>query len=60
MVVNLNLFDFVMFILTILIAFGVVRSFKARNMFAVVYSIISLAVFLFADVLIIYYATQGA
>jgi hypothetical protein len=49
-----------MFIITILIAFGVVRSFKARNMFAVVYSIISLAVFLFADVLIIYYATQGA
>ncbi|WP_126427497.1 DUF2759 family protein [Brevibacillus marinus] len=52
----MNLFDVLMFFFTILIALGVYRSFKAKNTFAVVYGAISLAVFLFSDALIIYYA----
>lgn len=54
----MNLFNIIVFILTLFIAAGVYRSFRARNMFAVVFGSISLVVFLFADALIIYYATQ--
>jgi len=55
----MNLFDILMFLFTILIAIGVYRSFKVKNMFAVTFGIISLGVFLFADALIIYYATMA-
>lgn len=51
----MNLFEILMFLMTILIAIGIVRSFKAKNKFAAVYGIISLAVFLLSDALIIYY-----
>lgn len=57
---KVNLFDFLMFIFTIFIVWGVFRSAKAKNKFAVGFGIISLLVFLFADGLIIYYATRGA
>jgi hypothetical protein len=57
---HITLFDILMFVFTILIAAGVVRSIKAKNKFAVGFGLISLAVFLFADALIIYYATQGS
>jgi hypothetical protein len=57
---HITLFDILMFVFTLLIAIGVVRSIKAKNKFAVGFGLISLAVFLFADALIIYYATQGA
>ncbi|MGE5702672.1 MAG: DUF2759 family protein [Clostridia bacterium] len=49
----MNLFDILMFIITILIAAGVVRSARAKNGFAVGFGIVSLAVFLLADVLIL-------
>lgn len=52
----MNLFDIIVFILTLFIAAGVFRSFKERNKFAVGFGLVSLAVFLFADALIIYYA----
>lgn len=52
----MNLFEILMLLMTILIAFGVYRSFKAKNMLATVYGVISLAVFLFSDALIFYYA----
>lgn len=54
------LFDFLMFIFTIFIAWGCVSSLKARNKFAIGFGVVSLLVFLFADGLIIYYATKGA
>ncbi len=57
---NVNLFDIIMFIMTIFIAAGVYRSAKFKNTFAVVFGLISLAVFLLADGLIIYFATQAA
>jgi hypothetical protein len=53
----MNLFDILMFIFTILIAVGIIRSVKARNKFAVGFGLVSLAVFLLCDALIIYYAT---
>ncbi|UFJ42895.1 DUF2759 family protein [Brevibacillus humidisoli] len=52
----MNLFDVLMFFFTIFIAAGVYRSLKAKNMFAVAFGAVSLAVFLFSDALIIYYA----
>lgn len=54
------LFDFLMFIFTFFIAWGCVNSVKARNKFAIGFGLVSLAVFLFADGLIIYYITKGA
>lgn len=54
---NINLFEILMFLITIFIAAGVVRSLKAKNKFAVGFGAIALAVFLFTDALIIYYAT---
>ncbi|MEJ8548586.1 DUF2759 family protein [Brevibacillus borstelensis] len=56
---KVNLFDFLMFVFTFFIAMGVFRSIRAKNKFAVGFGIISLAVFLFADGLIIYFATKG-
>jgi hypothetical protein len=53
----MNLFDILMFLFTILIAAGVIRSIKAKNKFAVGFGLVSLAVFAFCDALIIYYAT---
>ncbi len=55
----MNLFDILMFVFTFFIAAGVIRSIKAKNKFAVGFGLVSLAVFLFSDALIIYYATQG-
>lgn len=52
-------FDFLMLVFTILIAWGFLRSVKAKNKFASAFAFISLLVFLFCDGLIIYYATQG-
>ncbi|GAA4709703.1 DUF2759 family protein [Brevibacillus fulvus] len=54
---HITLFEILMFVFTILIFAGVVRSFKAKNMFAVGYGFIALVTFVVADVLIIYYAT---
>lgn len=54
------LFDFLMFIFTFFIAWGCIGSFKARNKFAIGFGVVSLVVFLFADGLIIYYATKAA
>ncbi|WP_134683194.1 DUF2759 family protein [Brevibacillus migulae] len=54
----MNLFNYIVIILTFFIAAGVVRSIKAGNKFAVGFGLVSLAVFVFADILIIYYATQ--
>ncbi len=52
----MNLFDIIMFVMTIFIAAGVYRSAKVRNKFAVGFGLVSLAVFLLADVLIVYFA----
>lgn len=52
------LFDFLMFIFTFFIAWGFLRSLKAKNTFAIGFGLVSLVVFLFADGLIIYYATK--
>lgn len=49
----MNLFDFLMFILTIFIAAGVVRSARMKNGFAVGFGIVALCIFLLADVLIL-------
>ncbi|MET3289619.1 DUF2759 family protein [Brevibacillus fluminis] len=49
----MNLFDFLMFILTIFIAAGVVRSARVKNSFAVGFGIVALCIFLLADVLIL-------
>ncbi|CAM5792439.1 MULTISPECIES: DUF2759 family protein [Brevibacillus] len=57
---KVTLFDFLMFVFTFFIAMGVFRSIRAKNKFAVGFGIIALAVFLFADGLIIYFATKGA
>jgi len=54
------LFDFLMFVFTFFIVWGCINSFKARNKFAIGFGFISLLVFLFADGLIIYYATKVA
>lgn len=54
------LFDFLMLIFTFFIAWGCINSLKAKNKFALGFGIISLLVFLFADGLMIYYATKGA
>lgn len=54
----MNLFDILMFIMTLFIAAGVYRSAKVKNKFAVGFGVVSLAVFLLADGLIIYFATQ--
>lgn len=54
------LFDILMFVFTIFIFWGCINSFKAKNKFAIGFGIVSLLVFLFADGLIIYYATKGA
>ncbi|QQE72870.1 DUF2759 family protein [Brevibacillus composti] len=56
---KMNLFDFLMFVFTFLIALGVIRSIRVKNKFAIAFGLVSLAVFLFADGLIIYYATKG-
>ncbi|MDA5106977.1 MULTISPECIES: DUF2759 family protein [Brevibacillus] len=56
---KITLFDILMFVFTFFIALGVFRSMKAKNKFAVGFGLLSLAVFLFADGLIIYYATKG-
>jgi hypothetical protein len=53
---HITLFEILMFLFTIFIAAGVVRSIKAKNKFAVGFGLISLLVFLFTDGLIIYYA----
>lgn len=53
----MNLFNILVFIITIFIVVGIIRSWKAGNKFAVGFGALSLAVFLFADALIIYYAT---
>ncbi len=55
----MNLFDIIMFIMTIFIAAGVYRSLKVKNTFAVVFGLVSLAIFLLADGLIVYFATQA-
>lgn len=52
----MNFFDILMFIMTIIIAIGVYRSVKAKNMFAIVFGLLSLGLFLFSDGLIIYFA----
>lgn len=54
----MNLFDVLMFIMTLFIAAGVYRSAKVKNKFAVGFGLISLALFVLADVLIVYFATQ--
>jgi hypothetical protein len=54
----MNLFDILMFVFTFFIAWGTIRSLKNKNKFAVGFGLVSLAVFLFSDALIIYYATQ--
>ncbi|USG63623.1 DUF2759 family protein [Brevibacillus ruminantium] len=56
---KVNLFDFLMFVFTFFIAMGLLRSYRAKNKFAIGFGLVSLAVFLFADGLIIYYATKG-
>jgi hypothetical protein len=48
----MTFFDVLMFIMTFFIAWGVLRSIKAQNRFAVVFGLISLALFLYADYLI--------
>ncbi|GAB2719546.1 DUF2759 family protein [Paenibacillus thermoaerophilus] len=50
-------FDFIMLAFTIVIAIGVFRLLKApqKNIFAIGFGIVSLAVFLFIDVLMIMY-----
>lgn len=53
----MNLFNILMFIMTIFIAAGIYRSAKVKNKFAVGFGVVSLAVFLLADVLIVYFAT---
>lgn len=52
----MNFFEILMFVMTIFIAWGVYRSYKAKNFFAVGFGILSLGLFLFSDALIIYYA----
>lgn len=54
---HITLFEILMFIITIFIAAGVIRSAKVKNKFATGFGSIALAVFLFTDALIIYYAT---
>lgn len=49
----MNLFDFLMFIITIFIAAGVVRSARAKNGFAVGFGIVALCVFVLSDILIL-------
>jgi hypothetical protein len=56
---KITLFDILMFVFTFFILWGVIRSARAKNKFAVGFGLLSLAVFLFADGLIIYYATKG-
>ncbi|MGC5324442.1 DUF2759 family protein [Brevibacillus sp. SYSU BS000544] len=55
----MNLFDVLMFIMTIFIAAGVYRSMKAKNTFAILFGLFSLAIFVLADGLIIYFATKA-
>ncbi|MGD8189093.1 DUF2759 family protein [Brevibacillus ginsengisoli] len=55
----MNLFDILMFIMTLFIAAGVYRSAKVKNKFAVGFGLVSLAIFVFADALIVYFATQA-
>ncbi|CAM3240421.1 MULTISPECIES: DUF2759 domain-containing protein [Brevibacillus] len=52
-------FDFLMLVFTFFIAWGFLRSVKAKNKFASAFGFVSLVVFLFCDGLILYYATQG-
>jgi hypothetical protein len=56
---KITLFEILMFVFTFFIVMGVFRSMKAKNKFAVGFGLLSLAVFLFTDGLIIYYATKG-
>ncbi|WP_400163881.1 DUF2759 domain-containing protein [Brevibacillus sp. TJ4] len=51
-------FDFLMFVFTVLIAWGFLRSVKAKNKFASAFAFVSLVTFLFCDGLILYYATS--
>ncbi len=51
---GINLFDILMLIFTVFIFFGIIRSAKAKNRFAVGFGVVSLAVFLLSDFLIFY------
>jgi hypothetical protein len=47
-----------MLVFTVLIAWGFLRSVKAKRKFASAFAFVSLVTFLFCDGLIIYYATS--
>ncbi|WP_139489288.1 DUF2759 family protein [Brevibacillus dissolubilis] len=46
--------NIIMLLCTVFIAWGLVRSMKVKNTFAVGFSAVSLAIFLFADYLILF------
>ncbi|GIO00177.1 DUF2759 family protein [Brevibacillus laterosporus] len=49
--------DVTMFLITLFIFAGVFRSIKAKNRFATAFGLVSLAVFVYADFLILKFAT---